>query len=170
MSLRDAVRSVSSTVVALLVGPLALGAPAGAQEPPDDEARVLAVAESALEAITEEDLVAFTDLMVDEAVTFSAPGRDGEADYAVRTRDEWRARSIEGDVVERGFDPVVHVSGPVAVVWLPYDLYLDGAWSHCGVDIFSLVRTGEGWRIASLAWSYEQPPACRRHPEGPPGG
>jgi hypothetical protein len=79
-------------------------------------------------------------------------------------------RTPGGDVVERGFDPEVMLSGHLAMVWLPYDLYVDGAWSHCGVDVFTLFRTAEGWRIAAVPYSIEQPPACRPHPDGPPGG
>lgn len=53
-------------------------------------------------------------------------------------------------------------------MWLPYDIYRNGEWSHCGVDAFILLRTGDGWRIASMAWTIEQPPDCRPHPDGPP--
>lgn len=140
--------------------------PARAQTIADDRVRVRAVAEAALDAINRGDMTAFTDLMVDEAATFRvAAGRPG---YGVRTRAEWRAERPSQAVTERGFDATVHVSGPLAVVWLPYDLYLDGAWSHCGVDTFTLVLVGNEWKIASMAWTIEQPPACRRHPDGPP--
>jgi hypothetical protein len=54
------------------------------------------------------------------------------------------------------------------MVWYPYDLYIDGKWSHCGVDAFTLIRTEGKWRIAVMSWSAEQPPACEKHPDGPP--
>jgi hypothetical protein len=54
------------------------------------------------------------------------------------------------------------------MVWMPYDLYMDGTWSHCGADVFTLVKSGTAWRIATLAWSAEQPPVCEKHPAGPP--
>ena len=41
----------------------------------------------------------------------------------------------------------------VAMVWMPYDLYVNGAWSHCGADVFTLVKSAGRWRIASMAWS-----------------
>ena len=41
---------------------------------------------------------------------------------------------------------------------------------HCGVDVFTLLKSEGGWRIATLVWSVEQPPACQRHPAGPPPG
>jgi hypothetical protein len=70
---------------------------------------------------------ALGDLMVPEAFTMSI--RDSTR-YSARTRDGVRTQRMSG-IVERGFRPTVHVSGPLAVVWLPYDLYIDGAWSHC---------------------------------------
>jgi len=39
----------------------------------------------------------------------------------------------------------------LAAVWARYDLYVDGAHSHCGVDAFQLVRTADGWRILQIA-------------------
>jgi hypothetical protein len=132
--------------------------------PSPDEAAVLAVAEAALDAITREDMVAFTDLMFEEAVI--AP-TDPEG-FALSTRAAERARTLPGDIVERGFDAEVRISGRIATVWLPYDLYIDGEWSHCGVDALSLVKDGEEWRILAMTWSRLQPPACSEHPEGPP--
>jgi hypothetical protein len=136
----------------------------------DDHTAVLAVAESALAAVTRSDFVAFTDLMLDSAVTFSAGERNGQFRLQFRTRAEQRATPPGGKYVERGFKPEVRVSGPVAMIWLPYDFYLDGKWSHCGVDAFTLIKSQAGWRIATVVWSVEQPPACQRHPSGPPPG
>lgn len=148
---------------------LAAGAPpAHAQDTSAERARVLAVADSALAAITNGNIVGFTDLMLPEAVLFPTSTRDGVTRYRVRTRAEQRASPFNVTVDERGWSPEVRVQGPVAMVWYPYDLYLDGKWSHCGVDIFTLVRHEGRWRIATMVWSAEQPPACEKHPAGPP--
>jgi hypothetical protein len=134
---------------------------------PDARAAVIAIADSALAAITRGDVVAFTDLMVPEAQLFPTGTRDGVTSYRVRTREAQRAAPMNG-IVERGFNPQAWVNGGVAMVWMPYDLYVNGAWSHCGADVFTLVKSGGAWRIASLAWSAEQPPVCEKHPSGPP--
>ena len=130
-------------------------------------AAVIAVADSALAAITRGDVIALTDLMVPEAVMFPTSTREGITNYRARTREAQRGAPISG-VVERGFAPRAMVNGGVAMVWIPYDLYLNGAWSHCGVDVFTLVQSNGRWRIAALAWSAEQPPVCEKHPAGPP--
>lgn len=149
------------------VGVLLAAAPSAA---PAQEAAVLAVVDSALERISAEDMVGFTDLMIPEATIGVVGERDGRPFFGMRSRAEERAGRSEDDVVERGFEPEVMVSDLIAMVWLPYDLYVDGTWSHCGVDVFTLIRTADGWRIATVTYSIEQPPACRRHPDGPPGG
>jgi hypothetical protein len=51
---------------------------------------------------------------------------------------------------------------------MPYDLYRGDAWSHCGVDTFTLMKSEGHWRVAALIYTIEQPPACRKHPAGPP--
>lgn len=158
------------TGVAVLALALTLAAPAGvpAQSRAADSLAVLAVADSALAAITRSDAVALTDLMLPETRIQSAGMRQGRFAYGARTREQERARGWNGRITERGFGASAQVSGPLAVVWMPYDLYVDGAWSHCGVDAFTLLQVDGRWRIASLVYSVEQPPACARHPEGPP--
>lgn len=149
---------------------LPFAAPLPAQNTPAARAAALAVADSALAAISSGNMVGFTDLMLPEAVLFPTSTRDGVSRYRARTRQEQRSASMDVSISERGWSPEVRVDGPVAMVWYPYDLYLDGKWSHCGVDIFTLVRHEGKWRIAAMAWSAEQPPACEKHPKGPPPG
>ena len=127
---------------------------------------VLQVVEAALQAISDEDMVALTDLMLEGTVVwFVTP-----SGVVRRTRAEEREMRIDEDFVERGFDPEVRRTGNLATVWIPYDFHRNGAWSHCGVDTFTLVRVDGEWRIAGMAWTVEQPPACQAHPDGPPGG
>ncbi len=143
-------------------------APAAAQESPGAREQVLALVDSALAAINRNDPVALTDLMLEEAMQFRAFVVDGVPRYRARSRAEERAMRYDQAVVERGFRPEVRTSGTLATVWLPYDFYNDGKWSHCGVDQFTLVRTAAGWRIAAMSWTIEQPPACEPRPDGPP--
>lgn len=145
----------------------ALANPALASE---DEDEVLAIADQALELISAEDFVGLTDLMLDTGMAYSSRLRDGKYLVRSQTYAEQRGAEADADFVERGFNPTVLVSGPLATIWYPYDFYTDGTWSHCGVDVFNLLRTDDGWRIASMLWSAEQPPACAAHPDGPPGG
>lgn len=41
----------------------------------------------------------------------------------------------------------IKIDGPLASVWAPYKFYLDDKYSHCGVDVFQLMKTKDGWKI-----------------------
>jgi hypothetical protein len=60
---------------------------------------------------------------------------------------------------ERYWEPTVHVRGSIAVVWTPYEFWLDGKMSHCGIDVFNMVKQDGAWHIANMMWTVE-PKAC----------
>jgi hypothetical protein len=66
---------------------------------------------------------------------------------------------------ERIWNPEVRVHGLIATVWAPYDLWVDGKYSHCGVDAFDLIKTTDGWKIAGGAFTMEA--KCGPSPLGP---
>jgi len=161
-------RSLGGYAVGVVVAVVLATWPASGQTGGEEKAAI-AVADSALASITRGDMTGLTDLMLPEAVMFPTGKRsDGVTGYRIRTRAEQRAAPVTRKVTERGFRPEARVNGPVAMVWYPYDLYLDGQWSHCGVDVFTLIRADGQWRISTMSWSVEQPPACEKHPDGPP--
>lgn len=139
-------------------------------EAQDQRGAVMAVVDSAMHFINTGDGARLSDLMTPEAQVYAASTRSGQPGYRMRTAESQRAAGRRDPIIERGFSPDVRIAGTIAVVWLPYDLYVNNAWSHCGVDVFTLVLVGEHWRIANLTYSIEQPPACRVHPDGPASG
>ncbi len=44
----------------------------------------------------------------------------------------------------------IKVDGPLAIAWTPYNFYYNGAFSHCGVNSFQLVRFEGEWKIQYL--------------------
>jgi Putative lumazine-binding len=41
----------------------------------------------------------------------------------------------------------IKIDGDLANVWAPYKFYLGNKFSHCGVDVFTLMKTNQGWKI-----------------------
>ncbi len=69
--------------------------------------------------------------------------------------------------LERMWNPKVLEHGAIAVVWADYDFYLNGKFHHCGIDSVSLVKTPDGWKISSIAYTAETT-GCIPSPLGPP--
>ena len=88
-----------------------------------------------------------------------------------------RQRTVEDDAkhfggstdtyLERMWNPTVHITGRIAVVWTRYDFHLNGAFSHNGTDCFTLLKTDAGWKIATCAYSVE-PGGQTENPAGAP--
>ena len=66
---------------------------------------------------------------------------------------------------ERIWNPEVRVHGSIAAVWAPYDFWIDGKFSHCGVDAFDLIKTDKGWKLAGGTYTIES--KCEPSPLGP---
>lgn len=51
---------------------------------------------------------------------------------------------------ERIYDVKISVDGPMAIVWAPYKFYLGDTFSHCGVNVFTMIKTAQGWKISAI--------------------
>ncbi|MDX2263200.1 MAG: hypothetical protein SFU84_16025 [Gemmatimonadales bacterium] len=160
-------RSLFAVLATLLIAtPTAAQAPAPSTR--TDSLAVLALADSALVLISASNFGAFADLMLDPAMTISLGERAGKVSLGARTTAQWRSNPSGNTLLERGFGGKAMVEGRIAMVWLPYDFYVNGAWSHCGIDVFTMVKQDTTWKIANLAYTMVQPPECAKHPAGPP--
>lgn len=141
---------------------------------PDPEAAAEAEAVSELAATF---LAALSAADTAELSRSLAPGamvlsvREGESGPILRavTREDFLT-SLGGEdqeLLERMWDPEVKVDGDVAMVWTPYDFFLNGEFSHCGTDAFTFLKGPEGWQVAAITYNVVRE-GCTPSPLGPP--
>jgi hypothetical protein len=53
----------------------------------------------------------------------------------------------------------IKIHQQIAMAWVPYTLSISGKFSHCGIDVFTFLKTSEGWKIVSCVYSVE-PNGC----------
>lgn len=146
--------------------------PQASANPADsDKAAVVAVVQAFLDAMQHKDVEAFRMTMLPDGAVHSVDMRAGRETQPVRGRAtaddvQWLATTPDA-LLERIWDPDVRVHRRIATLWAPYDFWLNGAFSHCGIDIFTLVRTDVGWRISAIAYTVETE-ACPASPLGEP--
>ena len=139
-------------VTALIIG-LALLAPLRlvAQHGEDE---VLAAVHQLFQAMRARDTVALQ-AVFDSTADLVTTAPDGQGGFTVRrvAAPDFVASigRLTVEVDERIHDPEVRIDGGLASVWAPYDVYVNGELSHCGVDAFQLARTPSGWRIIAVA-------------------
>lgn len=135
----------------LLLTAIAFAAPAGASAQSADHEAAYAVVTRLFDAMRVRDTAAMRAAF--------APGASLQSVSAasIRTDDisAWIssiASAPAGLVLdERLANEVVQVSGPLASVWVDYWFFAGDRFSHCGVDAFVLAKSGNAWRILSVA-------------------
>jgi hypothetical protein len=148
----------------LITGFLGIAPPLSAQQSPEQRA-VLAVVDSFFASMSRRDTALARAVLFPGAMAYIAlPGR-----APVASADTAFIRSLatsSARLQERIWNPRVEVHGSIAEVWTRYDFHVDGKFSHCGIDDFSLIQTPAGWRIVSVTYTVEQT-GCPESPLGP---
>lgn len=159
-------RPLALPAIALLA--LVLGACASrgvrprATDVPDDGTRreVLAVVDRLFAAMADRDSAAMRAVFAPDARLFGMRTRpDGSTVTQALTWERFAAMNA-GDTRARWTEravgtPEVRVRGRLATVWAHYTFHFGETPSHCGVDAVQLLRTDAGWRIVSIADTYE---------------
>jgi hypothetical protein len=151
---------------------LAIVAQASAPPPKGegDRAQVIAAVQSFFDSMEKADAELARKILMPDARFFSAAERDGKVTVRPSTGDAFIAgfsNPNRAKALERMWDPEVRVQGAIAQLWTRYDFHSNGAFSHCGIDAFNLVKTDEGWKIASAMWTVERT-GCAPSPLGAP--
>ena len=73
-------------------------------------------------------------------------GSNSVADFAKSIGSVPEGTSLD----ERITDYQINVDGNMATAWTPYQFYLNGNFSHCGVNSFQLVKLEGKWKIVYI--------------------
>lgn len=119
------------------------------------EAQAVAVIQQLFDAIRAADSATVRSLWADGVTqfgsSFTSPTAGPKVSY---TSKEDFVGAIGGAEVgawdEQFIVRDVMVDDNMVTVVTPYEFYFDGNFSHCGVDVFVIARTGDGWKIVSL--------------------
>jgi hypothetical protein len=131
---------------------------------------VTAVAKTFLAALSAADTATLSTLLATQAMIYSVREGDAGSAMAAVTREAF-LESLGGEereLLERMWEPKVLVQDRVGMVWTPYDFHLNGRFSHCGIDVFTMLRGEEGWQVTNITYNVVRE-GCPPSPLGPPG-
>lgn len=86
-------------------------------------------------------------------------GKPGELEFRIATNEALVSSETDDNqkYMERWTGkPTVMIHGPIAVVWGEYEFWIDGEFSHCGIDSADLVKIAGSWKIANWMWTVEK--------------
>lgn len=119
-----------------------------------EEKAVMDAVNRILQAINTRNPAIAEPALMEDAVFYSIRERHGEKITGEQTAKQFLRSVGKGSDrhLERIWNPRVQIEDDVATVSAPYDFHVNGAFSHCGTDIFNLIKTQEGWQVSALTY------------------
>jgi len=148
-----------AAALCLAIPSVVLAQPAAPPHP--DEAAILTVVDRFMQAISTNDNALMAELRIEGGFTIVSRRDPAGSDAPLVTRRVFTPSTTSKPSTnrERYWDPVVHVRGSIAVVWTPYEFWVGDKSSHCGIDVFDMIKEKGVWKIANAMWTVE-PDAC----------
>lgn len=121
----------------------------------DSKQEVLAVVNTFFHTMEHKDTTAFNDLFLENAYAYAIRQ---QGDSTLVRNSILKASTATNRLKERLRDETItiHIHNNVAAVWAAYDFWINDQHSHCGYEVFTLIKKDNAWKIASLTYSVEQ--------------
>jgi len=130
---------------------------------PGDREAILAVMDKAFAAVRSGNPDDWRSIQLAEGTTLSfragPDDRPEELEMRVANNEEFLVGlAPDGhEYAERWTgEPTILIRGPIAALWGEYEFWIDGEFSHCGVDSVDLVKIEGEWKIANFMWTVEK--------------
>jgi hypothetical protein len=125
-----------------------------AQETHPEHDAVMVVVDRFFEALNTDNQILMASISIDGSHNYSVREK-ADSTFELRSRQQNNAELAPNaaEYTERYWDEIVLVNDLMAVFWAPYDFYIDGVFSHCGVDVFDLVKLDGQWKLANSMYT-----------------
>jgi hypothetical protein len=142
-----------------LASALLLASPVAAQD--GNNAAILKSVDEFLRGLNEKDPAIMGGVSMKDGLVVSHFVRDGKDIVRARTfaRDLSTIAEEKDTLREVYWDPTVLMRGNIAVVWAEYSFDLNGQRSHCGIDVFNLMKIEGAWKVTGIQYTVE-PDTC----------
>jgi len=144
---------------------LCLSLPSGGQASSEESEReaILALMDQAFDAVASRNPDDLRAIQLADGTSLSfrphPNGKAGELEMRMSTNEALLLNDADDgrSFLERWTgEPKVMVRGPIAAVWGEYEFWIDGAFSHCGIDSVALAKVHGEWKIANWLWTVEK--------------
>lgn len=105
-------------------------------------------------SLNDQDSTLYKKAVFMEGQIWRVNNMDDPASYDMRFfQDDIKTFDPQIVVLEKPLSYDLKIHKGMATAWVPYKLWVNEKFSHCGVDVFILLETKEGWKIASTSYT-----------------
>ena len=122
-----------------------------------DKKEILQKVQQFFDALETQDTVLYKSILLKDGQTWAISEKDGTVKYSIRQFSDRLKTLINPNSIiqEKTLSSKVMIHKQIAMAWVPYTLDISGKFSHTGVDVFTLLKTSEGWKISTLAFTMD---------------
>ncbi|MFA5245486.1 MAG: nuclear transport factor 2 family protein [Pedobacter sp.] len=126
-----------------------------------EEKEVLLKVQQFFDALETQDTTLFKSILLPEGQLWAISEQGNDVKYSMGLfRDRLKTFINPARIIqEKALSSEVKIHDRIAMAWVPYTLDINSKFSHCGVDLFTMLKTKEGWKIATAAYTIE-PGGC----------
>ncbi|MFK7814086.1 MAG: nuclear transport factor 2 family protein [Maribacter sp.] len=121
----------------------------------DSEKEILNTVNEFFRTMEQKDSLAFNNLFLENAYAYSVRQKGDSIVIRNRIMKASASKSILKERLREG-EIIVNINKNIAAVWAPYDFWVNDEHSHCGYEVFTLIKKNKDWKIASLTYSVEK--------------
>ena len=116
----------------------------------EDKKEVLQKVQHFFDALEKQDTVLFKSILLTNGQVWAISEKENAAKYSMRLFGDFMKTLVNPAriIQERMLSSEIKIHNRIAMAWVPYTLDISGKFSHCGVDLFTFLKTDEGWKIA----------------------
>ncbi|RAI87910.1 nuclear transport factor 2 family protein [Algoriphagus yeomjeoni] len=71
-------------------------------------------------------------------------------------KDDLKSLKSKNTYLETAKSMDIKIHEGMAMAWVPYEFRLNGEFSHCGVDVFTLIKNEGDWKIINLSYTIDK--------------
>jgi hypothetical protein len=127
----------------------------------NDKKAILEKVELFFQSLEKQDTALYSSVFMPESQGWSIRKRNDSVIYSSWFSADRVKRLINPSAIvqEKKLSYEIKVHQQIAMAWVPYTLSVSGKFSHCGVDLFTFIKTDQGWKISSCSFTIE-PNGC----------
>jgi len=120
-------------------------------------AAVTAVVNQFFEALEKQDTVLLKQVASMEGQIWTVNNTVSPARQRMRSfSDDLKTLISKNSFLETPLSMDVKIHEGMAMAWVPYEFRLNGEFSHCGVDVFTLIKKEDAWKIIFLSYTIDK--------------
>lgn len=122
-----------------------------------DEKRIKEKVDQFFVALEKQDTIMLKKLWFQEGQVWAIDQTKEPMSYSMRFfKEDLKRFDPKVILQERALSYEIKIQKGMAMAWIPYDFHVNGSFSHCGVDIFSLLKTEGDWKFISASYTVEK--------------